>query len=142
VKSVLLLALWCLTPNLQALPPDAQSLLNSLPEKSVTLDVVLERAVKESDSFKALKAEEMLIELPKLEAEALTFMNLTASSDYTDNQFEPNTALGYKKDSQAAQPFNLKSVTENISFNFPPGLFRSSRRSINRCSLLDFRRVF
>lgn len=88
-----------------ALPPDAQALLESLPEKAVTLDVVLERAIQKSDSFQALKTEELLIDLPKLEVKALTLLRVTATADYVDNQNEPTNPFSFNK-----QVFNQYSL--------------------------------
>lgn len=97
-KSLLFsLTLAFLLNGAKALPPDAQALLESLPEKAVTLDVVLQRAIQKSDSFQALKTEELLVDLPKLEAKALTLLRVTATADYIDNQNEPTNPFSFNK---------------------------------------------
>lgn len=92
-----LLLLTGLNLEAQKLPPDAQALLNTFPEKAVTFEVVLERAIKKSDSFEALRVEQRLVDLPKLEAEALTYLNLTASTNYLDDQREPTNPFSFTR---------------------------------------------
>lgn len=92
-----LFVIFCLNLEAAKLPEDAQALLDSLPEKAVTFQVVLERAVEKSDSFEALQAESRLIELPMLQADALTILNLTASSNYLDDQREPTNPFSFTR---------------------------------------------
>lgn len=79
------------------LPPDARALLDSLPEKAVTFQAVLERAVQKSDSFEALQAESRLIEIPKLQADALTMLTINASTNYVDDQREPTNPFSFTR---------------------------------------------
>jgi len=81
----------------ESLPADAKKLLDSLPKKAVTLDVVLDRAVKASDSFEALQSESQLIEVPRMRAEALTQTTLKSSGNYSDNKNEPLNSFSFER---------------------------------------------
>ncbi|HAG90991.1 MAG TPA: hypothetical protein DCL41_03925 [Bdellovibrionales bacterium] len=77
------------------LPPDAKAMLESLPGKAVTLEVVWERAVLASDSFKALEAEAQLVEVPEIRSKALTATRVTGSTMYSDDKSEPVSAFSF-----------------------------------------------
>lgn len=117
------------------LPADALELLNTFPKKAVTLDLVLKLAVQKSDSFKILKSEVELIDVPLLEAQTLTPLTLTGSLEYTDNRNAPINPFSFIRQESSVYSLGVEKkfitgttlsadVTHNkFYFELPPGPF-------------------
>ena len=88
IRVGLLIGLIGVPPLFGALPPEAQALLDSLPKKSLTLDLVLSRAVGASDSFRAISAEKIRTEVSALRAKALLDYQFSLEGSLLDNQNE------------------------------------------------------
>lgn len=71
-----------------ALPPDAQRILNQLPGKVVTLDVVWARAMQSSDSFEQVASQKALEGAGALKSRAVTDPRLTLQYNWSDNRHE------------------------------------------------------
>lgn len=70
------------------LPADAKELLGKLPGKTISLDVVLSRAMKSSDSFEAVASQRPLAEVSSLSARASYDPTVTAKYQWGDNRNE------------------------------------------------------
>lgn len=71
------------------LPPKAQTLLDSLPGKALTLDLVVSRAVDASDSFKAVASQKINVVTPELQARAALDTLVTLKGSFLNNENEP-----------------------------------------------------
>lgn len=80
-----------------ALPPDALKVLNTFPEKKVTLPLVLSRGMETSDSFRAVRASAIAIDAPKLEALGVLDPQFTMSANKILNRNEPQTPFSPNK---------------------------------------------
>lgn len=71
-----------------ALPQDAEKFLQSLPERSITLDLVIRRAIGESDSFKEIQSASVAADAPRLFSEAVldTRVNLKGNRLLDENE--------------------------------------------------------
>ncbi len=88
-----------------ALPPDAQRVLNNLPGKAVTLDVVWARAMQTSDSFEQVASQKALEGVGSLGARAATDPRLTLQYNWTDNRHEVSNSFS---------PSNLKNSSYSL----------------------------
>jgi outer membrane protein TolC len=83
-------------PSIGKLPPDAQAMLDSLPNKKLELKYVIGRAAQSSDSFKAAYAALLTTDVARLQAEtALAWRPYAKYSSLNDrreagNAFSPN----------------------------------------------------
>ncbi len=71
------------------LPPDAQAFLNMIPEKALTLDLVLGRAIASSDNYRALKVQKDAANTVQLRAESSLSTQLTAGLEWQDDRTQP-----------------------------------------------------
>ncbi|MCB0417229.1 MAG: TolC family protein [Bdellovibrionaceae bacterium] len=86
------------TPSAHAaLPKDAQELLRTLPQNAVTLDVVLGRAMKSSDSFEAVKSFYPKIEAPLLSAQAALDWQLSFEISKLEDRREATNAFAPRR---------------------------------------------
>ena len=76
-----------------ALPPEARKFLDRLPEKKVTLDLILAKAIQSSDSFRLVLSAVPLIEVPRLQALAPTGVQLNWKLEYKDDKRETQNAF-------------------------------------------------
>lgn len=76
-----------------ALPPDAQAYLAKLPQKKVTLDLVLAKAIESSDSFRAVLAAEPALAAPRLQARAPLDVRLYTKASHLEDRREPQNAF-------------------------------------------------
>lgn len=83
------------------LPDDARAVLDKLPGKTITLDVVVGRSIEASDSFQAVKAQASAIDAPGLRGRAPLDLRLFGNAHRVLNRNEPQT------------PFNPNRLTEN-----------------------------
>lgn len=123
-----------------ALPPDAQRVLNQLPGKAVTLDVVWARAMQSSDSFEHVASQKALEGSASLEARRLTDPRLTLQYNWSDNrhevsnQFSPSNlknsiySLGLTTALPTGTGISADFITANNSLNvagFSPNYYES-----------------
>ncbi|MCB0403990.1 MAG: TolC family protein [Bdellovibrionales bacterium] len=87
----------CAAPAWAALPKDAQDLLRTLPQNAVTLDVVLGRAMKSSDSFEAVKSLYPRIEAPALSALAALDWKLNFEVSKLEDRREATNAFAPRR---------------------------------------------
>lgn len=78
---------------LAALPPDAVALLETFPEKKITMDLVVGRAIEVSDSFRLLKSALPGTEVPFLQSRAALDTRLFGNATRLINENEPETAF-------------------------------------------------
>lgn len=72
-------------------PADARKVLESLPRKSVSLDYITQVAMLNSDTFRALRAQFAIIEVPELTAKAPLELNLESGYTFTHSEDEPDS---------------------------------------------------
>ena len=109
---LLILLMYGHSPLWAALPEDAKAMLESFPEKKVTIDLVIGRAVQFSDSFKALQSQLTAVDVPLLRARASLDTRINGKinqlDDQTENQisFNPNKINSTKYSVSAGQYFS------------------------------------
>ncbi|MCM0606191.1 MAG: TolC family protein [Xanthomonadaceae bacterium] len=122
--------------SLAALPKDAQKFLNSFPEKKVTIDLVVGRAMAVSDSFKSVVAGSISTESSQLESQAALDPYLTLVGSRGVNRNEPQTpfspnlvvntdaalTVGKKFSSGTNLGLNIKHSKNELGFSAFPGL--------------------
>jgi len=94
-------------PN--SLPLEAQKILDSLPEKKLTLPFLIAKAKQYSSSFDAIKAEESLIPQSTYESKVPLETNLNFSIARLINKNEPVTAYNSIKQSALAYQVGISS---------------------------------
>lgn len=109
-------------------PKDALQYLNELPDQALTLDLVVEKAIRSSDSYRAVQAARVQVKVQQEEAESLTDPRATLGINYQDDQREPlivfspsrskitQYLLGYQKNflSGTALNFDLTHASQFI----------------------------
>lgn len=79
-------------PSQAELPADASQLLKTFPDRAISLDLVVGRALSDAETFKQIKATALLSELPHLQALAPLDWRLSLKTDWTriqNEQFTP-----------------------------------------------------
>ena len=94
VKKILFVGFFSLSAlsSQAALPPDAVAMLNTFPGKSISLELVLSRAIQSSDSYRALESSLTAIEVPYLQSLAALDTNLTFSGNYLNDSNESSNS--------------------------------------------------
>lgn len=87
------------------LPAKAKQLLDTIPGREVTLDLVVKSGVKKSDSFQSIVASQATTKASQLMSEAATDLHFFAGASYTDNRNEPTSSFGTT--SQTNSGFNI-----------------------------------
>lgn len=77
------------TPVPKALPPEAKKYLDSLPQKKLTLDLIIGQAVNEAAIFNVHRSEIYRAESTELKNLAVEDLKLTAGYNYFDLQTDP-----------------------------------------------------
>lgn len=83
-------------PSFSALPPDAQSYLNQIPEKKLTLPFVIQMAIQNAEAYRVIAYDQATATLEELgQVSSLTDTYLQAGTTYSDensvktNPFQP-----------------------------------------------------
>lgn len=109
LKSVFFLLLVSSVSSAKAsLPSDAKKLIESLPNKAITLDVVLGRAIQSSESYRQVLAQFPLVEVPVIQARAAFDPIINAKYEWSDNRNETTNP---------AMPTNLKGSTYGLGIS-------------------------
>lgn len=97
-----------------ALPEDAQLILKKLPQQTVTIEVVLGRAIQSSDSFQQALSQFPLTEIPRLQSRAVLEPQLYFKYGWLNDELETSNNF---------MPSNLKSQTYTLGVakNFSTG---------------------
>lgn len=101
----ILISFFLPTLTMAALPVDAQKLLDETPEKKLTLQLVLKKAMKSSDSFKSLLAQRLTFGVPRLLAEAPLDARVYSGLSYFDDKRETASPLS---------PYRTLAKTANL----------------------------
>lgn len=88
------------------IPEDARKALESLPEKKITLNLILGAGMKSSDSFQMITAGAIAADVSKTKASGILNPQLKFYGQAVDNQNEPQTSF---------QPTRLNSETFGVS---------------------------
>lgn len=80
-------------PGKAKLPEDARRMLETFPGKTVSLDLVVSRALAASDQFKAVAAQKISIPVARLQSRAPLDYTLEFSGSYLDDQNETASAV-------------------------------------------------
>ena len=79
------------------LPADAQRVVDSLPDKALTMELILAIGAKSAESFKEVESQYLLIPASELSGEAAFTPQFTASATHSDDRSEPtNTTTSTK----------------------------------------------
>lgn len=78
----------------KAFPVEAERIINQLPERSLTVDFVLKKAMLSSDSFKEVTAREPLVMALRLRGEAITDPQLSVLFNQMDDRRQPSSPFG------------------------------------------------
>lgn len=111
-----------------ALPRDIQELLNTLPGKELSLDVVIGRAVQASDAFKAIQAQRISTEVPLLQASAPLETRVTANAIALRDRRETQSFVSPNK-------VDTNSVLLGITSYFQTGTALSFELTHNKTDL-------
>lgn len=84
--------LWSLSSP-GALSPEAREYLEKLPQKKVTLELVLARAVESSDSYRSVMASVPAIDSARLQARAPLDIRLYTKANHLEDRREPQNAF-------------------------------------------------
>lgn len=107
-------------------------MLNSFPEKKVTLDLVVSRAIEASDSFQAIRSQQQTIPVSALQGLAPLDFRLTGETNRTrdwreaESPFSPNFIdasvyrLGFATQFQTGTTAQLQLSHGHTNLNFPP----------------------
>jgi len=102
-----------------ALPADAQKILDQLPEKSLSLDLVLARAMKSSDSFKSVQSLRYTIPVAQWSAESILDTRIEGAWSRLRNQNESSSVFSPTRTDQDAYSLGLsKYFITGTSLNF------------------------
>ncbi len=118
------------------IPPDAQKVLNALPDKAITLDMVLAKSMSSSDSFEQVKSQFILTEVAGLGARAAYDPRFTLKYDWSDNRHEVSNAFmpsQFKSDSYGLGIRTLLPTGTAFSFDLSTGsnAFNIATNSVN-----------
>ena len=72
--------------------PQLENLINALPEKSLTLDLIVARAIESSEGFKAVKSQLYSVPVAELKANSAFDTRVTIAQDWLNNKNEPSNA--------------------------------------------------
>ncbi len=115
VLSVILLVGGAMSPAVAQSQSEVQAealkVIAQLPDRALSLELVLALAAERSDSIKAIRAGEKVIHLPLLQAGA---------------SLEPRAILGAQRLSDRTQPANPFSPSRNETNQFSAGLFKAT----------------
>lgn len=115
--------------------PELENLRNTLPEKTLTLDLIISFAMKNSDAFKAVTSQIYDVPVAKLKANSIFDTTVTISQDWLNNQNEASTLqspddIKGSNLSLGVSKYFSTGTTANISVNqghnkiyFPDGSF-------------------
>lgn len=98
----------------KTLPPDAQKLLNTLPNKKVSLNVIIHYGLKVSDSYKVVASQDQSVDAAKLQAESALAPQVSFSGAHLTNGNEPTNGFSPTK-------ITANSGTVGISKYFATG---------------------
>jgi len=94
-KLILLLSLFLTGAAIpENLPEEAQELLKSFPERKLTLARVAQLAIRTSDSYHSLAAQEAGMQVPLLQSAAMTESSLSLDGAWSEDRREPNNPFG------------------------------------------------
>jgi len=102
------------TQQKDKLPIRAQKLMESLPQKAVTLGVIVGRAAKVSDAFQAIMAQKSQINVPALKAQSRLGTNIFSNYNYGKDETEPRSLFS---PTQSV----ISTGTFGVNHNFPTG---------------------
>jgi outer membrane protein TolC len=118
----------------QSLPPEAERLLSRLPNRVLTLDMVLALGATRSDSFEQVVATGASAEAPRLLADGALAPKVTASGRHFDDRFEvanpiasPIETKGFQYGLSVEKPFSTGTVaTAGVEHRYTDLTFPSS----------------
>ncbi len=100
-----------------------QDAINQLPDRAVTLDFVISKAIESSDSFRAIKANQRQVQSPALLGLSTYDPLLSAGISWLDDGSEPT---------QPFMPSGIESLTQELSLMGQTPLGQSLQLSISQ----------
>ncbi|MCB0349917.1 MAG: TolC family protein [Bdellovibrionales bacterium] len=117
--------------------PQLENLINALPEKSLTLDLIVARAIESSEGFKAVKSQLYSVPVAELKANSAFDTRVTIAQDWLNNKNEPsnaqspndtvnnNLSLGISKYFSTGTALSAQYSQGHNEIGFPTGSFLS-----------------
>lgn len=117
-------ALFSILMTNAALPPDAQRLLDTFPGRKITLELVVSRALKSADQFKAISAERFRIPAPRFQAESALDWSVYAKAFRNVNRNEPANPFSTNRSETSSYSVGVNklfSTGTNVNFDLTYG---------------------